>query len=213
MLEYNLSNYSLQSSMQNYEFSLLPGKENLYQHCFTLNADCYIYEGSLKNIFLIYSKDENNKFSEFDFKELKLTNKTTAFHKLFYLLSSIKILHYMWPKLKNTYNQKLDFTAKISYGSSTKKKTKNFYLLAIDKQNNISINILQVTTTANVFAVDQTETKARVGIDIKGEKPTFKLIKTTDLLSNKYSYQELSNIKSDLAKIMGIFNQYIFIHE
>lgn len=213
MLDYNLSNYSLKIPETNYDFSLLPDKANTYQHCFYLNANCYIYEGNLNHLFLIYSKDENNKFSESDFTEIKLKNKTTIWNKIGYMISSMKILNPILPFLKNTYNQKLELNCKINYGSSTRKKTKNFYLLTIDKQNNISLNILQITTTAKIFAVDPTDTDAKIGINLNIDKPKFKLIKTTDLLSGKYSSQELSNIKSDLAEITNIFNQYIIIKE
>ncbi|HFD1778298.1 TPA: hypothetical protein ACF1UY_001765 [Enterococcus hirae] len=213
MLDYNLSNYSLKIPETNYDFSLLPDKANTYQHCFYLNANCYIYEGNLNHLFLIYSKDENNKFSESDFTEIKLKNKTTIWNKIGYMISSMKILNPILPFLKNTYNQKLELNCKINYGSSTRKKTKNFYLLTIDKQNNISLNILQITTTAKIFAVDPTDTGAKVGINLNIDEPKFKLIKTTDLLSGKYSSQELSNIKSDLAEITNIFNQYIVIKE
>ncbi|EME7167163.1 hypothetical protein O2S95_002255 [Enterococcus faecium] len=212
LLDYNLSNYSINSPMQHYQISILPGKENSYQHCFNLNANCYIHEGSIKNLFLVYSQNDKNKFSESDFTNLILENKTTKFHEFMYLLSSLKFLHHFMPSLENTYIKKFNFNCKISYGSADKKMKKNLYLLALDKQNNISINILQVTSTAKIHAVVSPKSKTGgIELNTQEEDPSFKLIKSNDLLSDKFSSQELSEIKTDLSSIMDIFNQYIFV--
>ncbi|EGP5140807.1 hypothetical protein EL466_13540, partial [Enterococcus faecium] len=86
------------------------------------------------------------------------------------------------------------------------------YLLALDKQNNISINILQVTSTAKIHAVVSPKSKTGgIELNTQEEDPSFKLIKSNDLLSDKFSSQELSEIKTDLSSIMDIFNQYIFV--
>lgn len=178
----------------------LPKGDNVI---FTLYGEFQIKSGQIKDSYLIYSKNDNPNIKSDDFHSLKL--------KYVPFVESWNYLNNIIPYVPMFYNPPLHifrFDNKIHY--TTKKSQffyKPFYILTIDKQNNIDIQLLVVKSYSEIYISD-TNTPFITNETTLTTPPVYKQLYLSDFIkhksySNKYDLN-LEQIQKSSDQIIEI---------
>ncbi|MBE9897133.1 hypothetical protein G8C15_17555 [Enterococcus casseliflavus] len=196
--------------------SLDENKESEYKHDFVVDTLCTVSSGEINKLYIVYTQDDSSYFSEKNFHPIELDMHTSVMN----WVASILPLPSNWknkiPIINNFNNiSKSQISFRLSFGSYEKITNKNIYLLTLDNQQNISINILNVESTAQFQQNNSTDISATLKIIPRtGKDPQFTMISLDNLLTdNKLSDNVLEKYKNDLNQILEVFGHYTIINK
>ncbi|MFP7306234.1 hypothetical protein SFC81_01505 [Enterococcus faecalis] len=214
-VSYKISNYSAKPATEAH-IRLEEGKDFEFKHSIDINIHYKIYSGQIKKLYAVYSYDDSDEFDESSFHKLPIETSENNFHKLLFLLptyttlaNKISILPHDLSLSSGSFNTKINFG---SYDSTT---VKNIYLLNVDPQNNLSIDLLLVTNTSTMQQYDTNEKHktAKFHGYASGQKTFLQKISSNELLNGSYSSEEQKRFKKNTEKILAIYNIYSPINE
>lgn len=178
---------------------------------FSIGGEIKLYSGEIKDIYIIYNEkdDEESSLSPDNFHELK-DKKNTGPSKMTIAQAFIPFKQIL---SEHVVYHKTDFALKnIHYQTSNKTLFyKPFYILTVDKKNNISIRLLLIKSKDGVMSISSYANFIYTPQTLQ-QSPDYKLFSLPNVLklsSPEKSYNiNKKSIEKSVNKIRSIANDF-----
>lgn len=158
-VDYSISNFSATGTKIDKSGSIHAKTESnemdspTLNYTFSINGKFNLYSGKIKDAFLIYKEDDKNQdFSFDDLHTLEIKqNQLTAFHS--YAFAFIPL----WQSFGKTTYHSANFSLNEIHYHTTNSKLfyKPFYLLTVDEQNNIHVQLLIIKSKSGIMSISK----------------------------------------------------------